>query len=237
MFIATGSLSSCKKDSDFGVVDENVNGSFSKNSLATVNTAAVNQNLIFGINGHPLDLSPSYRGIGPYTQINLVTSMGMNWYRFDIVAQSSGIVTVPYLFRPIHDAAVASGVNILPVVYPRTLNLNSTEAVAYQAGKLLATNFAKQNGQYFTHYELGNELGIKLVLPGKTGQSQSHFDPAKIKAVAAYLKGMDEGIKATDPGAKTMVDASWLRYGYLKYLETYGVKFDIIAYHWYNNCR
>jgi hypothetical protein len=100
---------------------------------------------------------------------------------------------------------------------------------------VLGANFASKYGQYFTYYDLGNDLELKLLLPNKTGRSQLHYDRQKFNTTAAYLKGMDEGIKANDPDAQTMIDAGWMHYAFLRMCVWYGIKFDIIAYHWYSD--
>ncbi|MXV51312.1 hypothetical protein GS399_10060 [Pedobacter sp. HMF7647] len=233
---------SCKKDADL----ESQNGLVSANGVALNKSDALmatsvplspllsGSSLELGINGHPLDGTGPYSHVSASKQIEMLQKMGMNWYRADVTTMSDGRITVPYLFDPLMAAATSGGVKILPALKTRTLDLNATQSASYSAGKKLGADFAAKYGKYFTYYNLGNELELKLLLPGRSGQSQLHYDRTKFNVTAAYLKGMDEGIKSQDPDAKTMIDASWLHYGYLRMLEWYGVKFDIIAYHWYS---
>lgn len=167
--------------------------------------------------------------------MDLITGMGMQYYKFDVITQADGSITVPYLFTPLKNAAIVAKVKLVPALLPSTLNFSATEADSYAAGKLLGANFAKKYGPYFTFYVLGNEMDNRVILSGKTGNKTTDYDPVKFKIVAAYLKGMDEGVKSTDPVSRTMIDASWLHYGFLLMLQDYGVKFDIVAYHWYSD--
>ncbi|NCD72390.1 glycosyl hydrolase [Mucilaginibacter agri] len=166
--------------------------------------------------------------------MDLITGMGMQYYKFDVMTQADGSITVPYLFTPLKNAAIAAKVKLIPDLTPTTLDFSATEAKSYAAGKLLGANFAQKYGPYFTFYILGNEMDNRVILPGKTGNKVTDYDPARFKIVAAYLKGMDEGVKSTDPVCRTMIDASWLHYGFLQMLQDYGVNFDIVAYHWYS---
>lgn len=161
--------------------------------------------------------------------------MNMNWYRIDVLTQSDGTVTVPNTLNPLLDAAAAGNVKLLPMLNPRTMNLSDSEAESYKKGKTLGANFAAKYAKYFSYYDLGNDLDLKVLLPNKTGQSQEHYDRKKFNTMAAYLKGMDEGIKSKDASAKTMISAGWLHYGFLRMCDWYGVKFDVVAYHWYSD--
>lgn len=78
-------------------------------------------------------------------------------------------------------------------------------------------------------------MDLLTKISGTTGQSQEHYETRPTKVIMAYLKGMDEGIKSKDPGAKTMVSAGWLHYAFIRMCDWYGVKFDIVAYHWYSD--
>jgi hypothetical protein len=93
---------------------------------------------------------------------------------------------------------------------------------------------ATKNAVYFKYYELGNEFDNVAIISGN-GDEAADYDGHKLKIIAAYLKGMDDGIKSVQPTAKTMIDASWLHYYFLQYLIANGNKFDIVAWHWYSD--
>ena len=236
-------LSSCKKDD---VTEPSVNDSVTANIPATsqltkslmatksVQSLLVGSPLEIGIVGHPFGSEP-YLNVAVTTQIKLIKAMGMSWYRIGAMVTSTGDVTVPRLFDPLLAAAAEGKVNLLPMVYPRTMNFNDSEAKSYEKGRTLGGNFAAKYGKYFSYYNLGNDMELDLLLPHTTGQSQSNYNRAKFNVLAAYLKGMDDGIKANDPGAKTMIGAGWLHYGFLRMLEWYGVKYDVVAYQWYSD--
>jgi hypothetical protein len=199
----------------------------------TTKISVAGSTLQLGINGHPLGDAP-YIATSATRQIQLLKDMGMNWYRINVTTMSDGSITVPELFNPLLTAAAAGNVHLLPMLYPRTLSYSVSESTSYQAGKLVGANFAAKYGQHFTYYELGNDLDLKALLPNTTGASQVDYDQAKFKIMAAYLKGMDEGIKSKDAGAKTIISAGWLHYGFLRMLDTYGVKYDVVGYKWYS---
>ncbi|GGH18291.1 hypothetical protein GCM10007352_28920 [Mucilaginibacter phyllosphaerae] len=190
--------------------------------------------LMLGINGHPLGDAP-YITTGAARQVQLLKSMGMNWYRINVQTKADGTMSASILFHELQQAAEKENINLLPMLYTRTLNLSKTEAESYKMGKTLGSNFAAKYGKYFSYYDLGNDLELELLEPNKTGKSQFHYNRQKLNVTAAYLKGMDEGIKSKDPDAKTMISAGWLHYGFIRMCDWYGVKFDVVAYHWYSD--
>jgi hypothetical protein len=201
--------------------------------VAPVKPANPRPTLMLGVNGHVMN--EPYTELSATNQIQMLNNMHMNIYRIGAFTKPDGTVTLPWYFNPILKAAEAGKVTLLIMLQPRTMDFTKSEADSYEAGKTIGANFAKQYGASIKYYELGNELDNKLILPGQTGRSQVNYDADKFKVVAAYLKGMDEGIKSQDPDAQTMVDAGWLHYAYLRMLDWYGVKFNIVAYHWYSN--
>ncbi|MDB5062852.1 MAG: hypothetical protein JWP67_2695 [Mucilaginibacter sp.] len=189
--------------------------------------------LMLGINGHMGDAP--YLATSPAKQIQALKDRGMTWYRLNIQTKSDGTASSSSLLEALQSAATNGGVKILPMLYLRTLDYSKSQATSYQLGKTLGSNFAAKYGKYFTYYNLGNDQELRLLYPNKTGQNSSDYDRAKFNVVAAYLKGMDEGIKSKDSDAKTMIGAGWLHYGFLKMCESYGVKFDVVAYQWYSD--
>jgi hypothetical protein len=189
--------------------------------------------LMLGINGHMGDAP--YLATSPTKQIQILKDRGMKWYRLNVQTKSDGTASSSNLLEALQAAATAGGVKILPMLYLRTLDYSKSQAEAYQSGKTLGGNFAAKYGRYFDYYNLGNDLELPLLYSNKSGQSQNDYNRAKFNVVAAYLKGMDEGIKAKDPGAKTMISAGWLHYAFLRMCDWYGVKFDVVGYNWYSD--
>ncbi|MBE9583767.1 hypothetical protein IM792_04845 [Mucilaginibacter sp. JRF] len=224
-------FASCSKQNDV-VPAEAV---ASNQSQTTLKTAAAST-LQTGINGHPFGDAP-YLATPATQQVQLIKGMGMNWYRINVITTSDGTISASSssLWTSLRDAAKNGSLNLLPMLHTRTLDEDDTPDSSYEKGRTLGANFAGKYGAYFDYYDLGNDLELDLLLAGKTGREASHYDVAKSQSVAAYLKGMDEGIKEKDPGAKTMIDAGWLHWGFLTFCANYGVNFDAIGYHWYSD--
>lgn len=224
---------SCAKEDELTVDDSKLNAKAVDKEMAITGSSSSRPDFILGISGHPMSTTP-YITTPAATQIKLLKNMGMNYYRFDIQSMSDGRTNTPELFSALAKEASAAGIRLLPMLVPRTLDFDDSQNTAYRKGREIGGEFAARYGQYFTVYNIGNELETKFILPGKTGRSRHSYNWDKGYIVAAYLKGMDEGIKANDPGAKTVVDFAWLHYAYLQVLEEYGVKFDIVGCHWYS---
>jgi hypothetical protein len=208
----------------------------SSSTLATTSGALPTTSPSFtsGVNGHPLG-DIAYLGIPASAQIELIKKMGMGIYRINILSTSDGTCTVPKVLQPLLDAAAAGNITLLPMLTTRTLDYDDTEGNAYEKGKTLGGNFAAKYAAVFKYYDMGNDLDLKPLLSGKDGRALTDYDQTKLRVIAAYLKGMGEGIHAKDPGAQTMISAGWLHWGFIKACESYGVKFDILAYHWYSD--
>lgn len=188
----------------------------------------------FGVNGHPVNQS-AYMKISPSEQIRLIKSLGMNIYRVDLTADKGGVIRMHDRYVALKNAADSARVTLLPMVSSGTFDYDIAEEASYQTGYERGAAFASNYQHDFVYYNLGNELDNKCILPQKSGTSVNHYDPVKFKIIAARLKGMNDGVKSVDKDAKTMVDACWMHYQYLLMLENYGVNFDIVAYHWYND--
>jgi hypothetical protein len=228
--IATVFLASCAKNDAVQPATMNASVLPSDTVLAATTTST---GLALGINGHMGDAP--YLATSPAKQIALLKSMGMSWYRINVQTQSDGTASSSTLLEALQAAGSSAGVKLLPMLYLRTLNFSDSQSTAYQKGKTVGANFAAKYGKYFTYYNLGNDLELKLLYSGKNGASSSDYKQTEFKVTAAYLKGMDEGIKSKDAGAQTMITAGWLHYGFLKMCESYGVKFNIVSYNWYSD--
>ena len=186
-----------------------------------------------GINGHLGDLP--YLATPWAKQIQMLKDRGMSYYRINVQTKSDGSASSSSDFAELQSAASAAGIKLLPMLYLRTLSFSKTEKENYSLGKTLGANFAAKYGKYLTFYNLGNDLELPLLYSNKTGEIPEHYNSVKFKLTAAYLKGMDEGIKSKDADAKTIINAGWLHYGFLKMCESYGVKFDRVGYNWYSD--
>lgn len=232
-------LSACKKEID---VEPDKLAQPSKIALdkellmadnATVAQLKNNHILKLGINGHLGDAP--YLKVPWAKQIDMLKERGMSYYRINVQTKSDGSASSSVHLATLLKAANSAGVKLLPMLYLRTLDYNKTEKQNYAMGKELGGNFAAKYGNQFVYYNLGNDEELPIIYRNKTGIKPEHYNPVKFKATAAFLKGMDEGIKAKDPDAKTMIGAGWLHYGFLQMCNEYGIKFDRIAYNWYSD--
>jgi hypothetical protein len=226
-------LGSCKKDPAFQPETGSVESS-TLNLATTASSATLSSGFTLGVNGHPLG-DVAYLGIPASSQIDMIKNMGMGIYRINILSTSDGTCTVPKVLQPLLDAAAAGNVTLLPMLTPRTLVYTDSESDAYQKGKTLGGNFAAKYASVFKYYDMGNDLDVKSILSGKDGRVAEDYDQKKLRVTAAYLKGMNDGIHANDSDAQTMISAGWVHWGFIKFCETYGVTFDVLAYHWYSD--
>lgn len=232
IFATTGALllsAACSKQD----VQEDETLASPPTSMAAVTKAS--SNFFVGVNGHPMNQAP-YTYTSPEEQINLIKNLGMNVYRIDLPLNSNGEVNVPPRLERLKKAADAAGVTLLPMIAaPNLENFKYDEGYYYRKGHAIGSKFAKNYGNLFTYYNIGNELDNKCILSSsKAGDKSEHYDMKKFRRIAACLRGMNDGIKVYDKTAKTMINASWMHYRYLSMIEDLGIRFDIVAYHWYD---
>jgi hypothetical protein len=193
----------------------------------------ISTSFMLGLNAHSMG-NIAYSPVSMTTQMSILKKMGMKAMRQNFNVNSDGSISGPTTLDQLMSAANTNGINILAMINITTLNYSSSESTNYAAGKSLGSNVAAKNSSRFTYYELGNELDNKAIVSGN-GDVASDYNSQKLRASAAFLKGMNDGIKLKQPGAKTMIDGSWKHFYFLQYMQTYGVKFDIVAWHWYSD--
>ncbi|MES2133718.1 MAG: glycosyl hydrolase [Bacteroidota bacterium] len=190
---------------------------------------------IIGVNGHPLN-QKAYLSTPVATQASLIKSLGMSYYRVDIGTDLNGTILNEAKFLELATVFQANGLKILPMLYPHGYEQCNNATEAYSLGKKMAGGFALKYGKYFDHYELGNEMDLKLLKKRMLdGKDTSDFDHAKSVIICNFLKGMNDGVNASAPTAKTIIDMSQTHSGFIKLLKAYNVNFDIIGQHWYSN--
>lgn len=233
LLLSTALTISCTKDEPLEKENAKLSAASIKTEMAITGANSSRADFILGMSGHPLSTTP-YITTPATTQIKLLKDMGMTYYRFDVQTMPDGRINTPELFSALLKASQAGGVKLLPMIVTRTLEFSDSQSTAYRKGRETGSRFAARYKQYFSVYNLGNELETKFILPNKTGRSRLSYNRDKFVVAAAYLKGMDEGIKAEHPGAKTLIDFAWLHIAYIQMLQEYGVKFDILGCHWYS---
>ncbi|WP_343704524.1 CARDB domain-containing protein [Chitinophaga sp.] len=185
------------------------------NGLATTQPlSAQSANLKVGINGHPLNTyaynasSSTVAGVSYTTQAAMIEQLGMGWYRIDVSTQPDGQAVNHAKLLDIIAKCSAKNIKILPMVYDRC-RYDGTPQEAYDEAFAQMAGFAALYGQYFDHFELGNEWELfDHLLSNGDGRVQSNYDMARVLIAEQYVKGMEEGLKSVLPNAKSMVNTA-----------------------------
>jgi len=198
--------------------------------------------ILWGVNGHPL---VSYPGVSLGQQISLVKGLGATGYRVDV----TGTDQMDKLAALIHTAK-AEGVQILPVLIPSIDLSKKTEAEIYAQSKDFAEAFGRRFKSVLPVWELGNELEIYALIhscemrddgthypcqwgiAGGVGPGD-YYGPRYVK-VLAELRGLSDGIHATDPAARRAIGtAGWGHVGIFQRFAADGLNWDISVWHMY----
>ncbi|MDG4945636.1 glycoside hydrolase family protein [Weeksellaceae bacterium KMM 9713] len=196
-----------------------------------------NKTFIWGVNGHPVT-NLDYVNTSLDQDLRLLKEHQFNAYRFDIRTDLDGNVRLhPDRFLVLLQKAQKEGISINPVLlineFLDDFKLNLDEA--YNRGYRQMKGFAHQYSEFIEYYTLGNEQELRFITAGSDGKYMHDYDIEKFKVVAAYLKGMHQGLKEVDPNAKAIINsAGWLHFGYYDLLQKEEVPYDILGYHWYS---
>lgn len=220
---------------------------FARGQITTAQEA--NQSFFWGVNGHPLK-QEGYIQVSLETQINLVSRLGMGWYRVDL-PQSE---TERNLTRLDTLVAMASRrkIRILGVLfsspggYSEDVTPTQVRQAAFEYGRAMASRYATK----ITHWELANELDVfAMIRKGERmrtgemwefgppdGDKPEHYQESRYQIARAEIQGLSEGVRAGNQKAVTVVDtAGWLHYGFIERLVVEDkVPFNILAWHWYS---
>lgn len=188
----------------------------------------------YGINGH-VNQGGAYAM--PFRQQRaLLKELGMRTYRND-VWDARGACHLAALC----DVLDGSGMVVLPCLTP-SLPSSGSERAAYDIGFSLGRGCASILKGRVPVYECGNELETQIV--HGDGDTPQNYDRRRWPAYRGLLRGMVEGVRHADPGAKVGLHAGWLHFGALSLLwhghspeglRGEPLRWDVTMYHWYSD--
>jgi hypothetical protein len=183
---------------------------------------------IVGINTH-LFSDPAYKDVDKV--IGCINKLGIKYVRQDFFVDETGKMTNTYPYEKFLEA----GIEVRPMVY--AYKLDTAGIKEYDKGFAVGRGFAALYGTMFKEIELGNELAIKCLISGKTGDKKEHYDAKKLAAVCEYVRGMYMGVLSTGRPLKMIVNCEWLHTYFIDTLRAdYGVCTSI-SHHWYTDSQ
>ena len=184
----------------------------------------------WGVSGHVF-VQESYRpaptGVSIEAQLTLVQELGARWYRVDWLQDV--FEKQPAAYDSLVRLATRRGLKLLPILFPsipKGATNAEAEAASFRYGKAMAQRYKSQ----ISHWELLNErdIGAMISKGEKTrdgqewpygtpdGDKPEHYEESRYQESKAQILGLARGVRAGNPGAKTMVNAAgWLHYGSL----------------------
>jgi hypothetical protein len=173
-------------------------------------------NPFFGVCGHKW---------GPYspgnetTVLDLAQQLGVGLYRVDLGTNDYALTDA------LLAAAGTRDIKLVAILSGMNANYN----VSYNEGYAFALKYKGK----IPYYQLSNEQDLPTLNAGLNGTSVNDYDNTKYANAKTEIQGLSDGIKAADPNAKTIVNISWIHYGFIQRLVNEGVNFDIIGIDWY----
>jgi hypothetical protein len=204
--------------------------------------AASQQQLLWGVNGHPLT---NYRGVSAEQQIDYLADLGLKSYRVDVLDERA----VPRL-RELVRLGKPRGIAILPVITPNVGFATATPEELYRRSFDRAVALVGPLKGDIRVWELGNELEnyaiIKACEMRDNGEQYNcawgpaggvspldYYGPRWAK-VSAVLRGLSDGVKSVDPTIRrAMGTAGWGHTGAFERMRADGLDWDISVWHMY----
>lgn len=218
---------------------------------------SVPEDFVWGINGHIGYGNhyeyPDYKWNGSFQlQKDLILEHQIDFYRINVRTDSNGELTYSSSNNTLHNTPFETILQLsemhdfqLLVILEFNINYDKvTLTQAYNLGYQKANGFVSNYGNRVNYYVLGNELDRSVTrinpITGNIydGDLLSHYDVAKFNKLAAYFRGMIDGIKSVNPNAHTVINNSgWKRWGFYELLESAlpSINYDIVGLHWYSN--
>jgi chitodextrinase len=175
-------------------------------------------NHFFGVGGHPWGV---YSGFSATALLDLVQMMGAGIYRVDLG-------TTRYTLA---DQLLAAAKTRDIQLYATLYGTNGNYTASYNEGYAFATRYAGK----IPYYQVSNERDVSSMTTESDGTLPSDFNDIKYAQAKAEIQGLLDGVRAGDPNAKTIVNFSWLHYGFIQRLINDGINFDILGIDWYSN--
>ena len=96
--------------------------------------------------------------------------------------------------------------------------------------------FAERYTDQISYMQLENEKDTKSILGDTyTGTSVEHYDQSKIAENAELLISLNNVVKEVAPNMPTMINITWIHYGFIEAVMDVGLKVDAIGLDWYSD--
>ncbi|MDD5463440.1 MAG: hypothetical protein PHG00_17810, partial [Methylococcales bacterium] len=177
-------------------------------------STATTSNPFFGFSGH--FWGPYYNNAA--ATIGIVQQSGGGLYRVDL--RTGQYALTDQLLA----AAEPKGIKLIAILE----GPDASYASSYNEAKAFATKYAGR----IQYYQLSNE-GDNVTGVQGDGARTTDYDTALYNGIKTKIQGLLDGVRAGDPNAKTIVNFTWLHYGFIQRLINDGIKFDIVGLDWY----
>lgn len=218
--------------------------------LMLVSQITASEPFHWGVNGHPVS-QEGYWQVPLDKQLDLVSELGVGWYRCDVSAGAFQASTAR--LDELLAGAEKRRLRLLPVLLPSETFWHDKASLTeiQQGAAAFAQSMVSRYRGRITHWELANELdAYALIRKGETtrggklwqwdgapdGSSADDYHQGRYERARALIQGLHQGVKAADPAALTIVNtAGWLHHGFIERLVREDrVPFEILAWHWYS---
>ncbi len=185
----------------------------------------------WGINTHS-EIHNGYRANHLDEQVYLAAKTGVKMLRIDVDKETG----FKYYDKFV-SLCNAYGIKVLMAItsYVDVADANGAKVLI----KELASRYDGNNGKgKVDYFQFKNEVDVLTFNQSSAsfhGMVTADYDTSALSNYVTLFKKMQEGLDESTSDAKSVINFSWLHYGFLDYLITNGVSFDTIGLDWYSN--
>ena len=193
-----------------------------------------NADFLWGVNVHSPATAVSYKLVSLEDQVHYAAQLGVKIIRIDITKN----MDVSYL-----DTFVGLCNQYgIKVMFALTSCIEVDEP---ENAEMIVNGYAERyngkNGKFKVDYfQFKNEVDLTLMNESgihDSGETVSSYPEESLKKYLTLFKAMQNGLDKADTTAESVINISWLHYGYLKYLSDNGLKWDIVGLDWYSDMK
>jgi hypothetical protein len=221
--------------------------STSKDTTEEKKVFNANSDLAFGITTSSYQID----GYNPETansQIDLLKELGVNIVRINLerTVESISPFSQKYDYKTnddFIDKLYNAGMEIVLAMDGEIIATADKPSVdkekeGYKIGEYAASRYKGK----VKFYQISNEVTGTIIKPPDPdfkgpvfdGESGMQYSSERYDSALKWLRGMQKGIRDSDPEAKIVLSGHWILTDIIKKLEADGVNFDILGWAWYD---